>query len=155
MEVLLAVVGGWLLGFLTDYGREELRARRAKKVAALLIYGELTSNIAAVSALRRYGVWSTERIHRSAWEAQGEALLHGANLNRVGHLTQAYNALEDVAFLVTEEGRDFTKGEDAQFLDTVLIPLIFDGMREVAPLTGEPEAAIAERLASAERAGQG
>jgi hypothetical protein len=59
--VLIGVAAGWLLAFLTDLGREEWRARRARKVAALLIYAELTSNLAAVGALRKFGVWTTER----------------------------------------------------------------------------------------------
>ena len=91
--VLAAIVFGWLLAQADDHRREESRARRARKVAALLIYSELTSNIALVSALRRYGVWSSEeRIHRTAWETQGASFLHGGNLDRAGHLTHAYNS---------------------------------------------------------------
>jgi hypothetical protein len=147
---------GWVLGFLSDFAREALGARRARKIAALLIYGELTSNLAVVSALRKYGVWSTERIHRSAWEAQGAALLYGADMDRVGRLTQAYNALEDVGFLVGEEnGRDFTKGSDAEFLDDTLVPLIYGGMREIGPLAGLAAHEVEERIGAADRATRG
>jgi hypothetical protein len=76
-----------LLGFLSEFGYGEFRARRARKTAALLIYGELTGNLAAVSALRKFGVWTTERIHRSAWEAQGAALLYRADVDRVGPMS--------------------------------------------------------------------
>jgi hypothetical protein len=149
--VLIGAGGGWLLGFFSDLGREELRARRARKVAALLIYSELTTNLAAVSALRKYGVWSTERIHREAWEAQGAALLYGANLDRAGRLSQAYSSLEDVAFIATEEGRDFTQGEDAEFLDSTLVALIYDGMREVGPLSGLPREEVERRVQASKR----
>jgi hypothetical protein len=152
---LIGASAGWALGFLTDLGREELTARRARKVAALLIYGELTTNLAAVAALRKYGVWSTERIHRAAFEAHAAALLHGANLDRVGHLTQAYNALEDVAFLVGEGGRDFRRGDDADFLDSTLVPLIYGGMREVGPLAGLEPDEVEKRIEASNRASRG
>lgn len=145
---------GWVLGFSSDFLREHVAAKRARKTAALLIYAELTSNLAVVGALRKFGVWSTDRIHRSAWEAQAPALLYGADMNIVGHLVQAYNALEDVGFLVNEGGRDFTQGHDAEFLDDSLIPLIFAGMREVGPRAGVTAAAIAERIESSSRAMQ-
>ena len=148
---------GWALGFLSESLREWSRARRARKVAALLIYGELTSNLAVVSALRKFGVWSTERIHRSAWEAQGAALLYRSSMDRVGRLTQAYNALEDVAWMVGDksQGRDFTSGDDAEFLDSTLIPLIYNGMREVGPLAGLARTEVEERVAFSERETRG
>lgn len=153
---LIGAAVGWLLGFLSDFAREELRARRARRVAALLIYGELTSNVAAVSALRKHGVWSTERIHRTAWEGQGAALLYRADIDRVGHLSQAYSSLEDVAFLVAEgKARNFTRGEDAEFLDDTLMPFIYAGMREVGPLAGINEEEVERRIQASVRATQG
>jgi hypothetical protein len=153
--VLIGIVLGWLLYQAGDYLREELRARRARKVAALLIYSELTSNIAAVSALRRVGVWSTDRIHRRAWETQGAAFLHRGDLDRVGHLTQAYNSLEDVGFLASEKDRDFRIGGDAEFLDTTLFPLMFGGMREVGPVADVSSEEIEDRISATIRATKG
>lgn len=151
--VLLGIVIGWLLAQAGDYWREQLRATRARKVAALLIYSELTSNIAIVSALRKYGVWSSEeRIHRTAWETQAASFLHGGNLDRAGHLTQAYNSLEDTAFLATEQGRDFTTGGDAEFLDATLFPLMYVGLREVGPFAGVSETDTEDRIAASKRA---
>lgn len=49
---------GFVIAFVGDLVRAEFQARSERKVAALLIYGELTSNLAAVSALRKFGVWS-------------------------------------------------------------------------------------------------
>jgi hypothetical protein len=153
--VLIGIVLGWLLAQAGDYWREELRARRARKVAALLIYSELTSNIATVSALRRLGVWTTKRLHRGAWETQGAAFLHRGNLDRAGRLTQAYNSLEDVGFLASEKDRDFTTGGDAEFLDTTLFPLMFGGMREVGPVAGISSNEIENRISASERATKG
>jgi len=152
---LLGAAGGWILGFFTDLARSEMLARRARRVAALLVFAELTTNIAAVSALRKFGVWSTARIHRSAWEANGAALLHRASLDRTGHLAQAYSSLEDVGFIAGESGRDFTSGDDADFLDEVLMPLIFDGLREVGSLAGVEKAEVESRIATSKRAMQG
>jgi hypothetical protein len=157
-EMWAALIGaavGWLLGFLSEFGADEFRARRARKTAALLIYGELTGNLAAVSALRKYGVWTNERIRRSAWEAQGAALLYRANVDRVGRMSMAYNSLEDVAFLVTDEGRDFTRGDDADFLDTTLVPFIYEGMREVGPLADVAKDEVEKRIDASKRLTQG
>jgi hypothetical protein len=105
-----------------------------------------------VSALRRLGVWSIERIHRGAWETQGAAFLHRGDLDRAGHLTQqAYNSLEDVGFLASEKNRDFTTGGDAEFLDTTLFPLMFGGMREVGPVAGISSNEIENRISASER----
>jgi hypothetical protein len=153
-EAWAALIGaavGWFLGFLSESVTEALRHRRARRVAALLIYGELFSNLAAVSALRKYGVWSTGRIHRSAWEAQAPALLYRSNVDRVGKLSIAYNSLEDVSFLATDESRDFTQGDDAEFLDDTVVPVIYQGMREVGPLTGLKAAEVEQRIAASKR----
>jgi hypothetical protein len=93
-----------------------------------------------------------ERVHRSAWEAQGPAVLHGGSIDRAGRLTMAYNALEDVGFLMTEEGRDFTTGHDAEFLDSTLVPLMYEGLREVGSLADVAPDEIENRIQESKRA---
>jgi hypothetical protein len=62
-----------VLGLLSELGLDSRRARRARRVAALLVYSELTTNLAGVSALRKFGVFDEHTFHRSAWEANAPA----------------------------------------------------------------------------------
>jgi hypothetical protein len=57
-----------------------------------------------------------------------------------------------VAFTAQETDRDFTKGDDAEFLDDTLLPFIYAGMREVGPLAGVNPREIEERIAAVDRA---
>lgn len=148
---LVGVAVGWLLGFGSDSIRAELRGRSERRKAAQLIYGELTTNLGAVSALRKYGVWADERIHRSAWDAHGSAFLHRGNIERVGRLSQAYASMEDIGFMAQEEDRDFTKGHGAEFLSDVLIPFIYAAMREAGKLAGLSEEEAERRIEESRR----
>jgi hypothetical protein len=143
---LIGAAGGWVLGFLSEFVWETVRSRRARRVAALLVYAELTINLAAVSALRKFGLLDEHSIKRSAWEAQAPALLYGADLNRAGRITQAYSTLEDIAWLARDGGRDFTTGEDADFLDG-LIPLLYAAMDVIGPLAGVSQTELDRRAA--------
>jgi hypothetical protein len=145
VAALIGAGGGWFLGFLSELVWDVRRSRRARRVAALLVYAELTINHAAVSALRKFGLLDEHSIQRSAWEGQAPALLYGANLDRAGRIHQAYSTLEDIAWLARDEGRDFTSGEDAEFLDG-LIPLLVTGMQEIAPLAGVSSKEIDRRM---------
>jgi hypothetical protein len=134
---LLGVGVGFVFGFFGDLARTELQARSDRKVAALLVYGELTSNLAAASALRKFGVWTAERIHRSAWEGHGHALLFRGDSERAGRIVMAYNTLEDVDFLASDRKLDFTQGSDAAFFDSTLVPVIY-GPARVGPPRQDP-----------------
>jgi hypothetical protein len=137
VAALLGAGGGWILAFFSELALDIRRARRARMIAALLIYGELTENYAALSALRAHNVWSRGEatFRRAAWTGSGPALLDGGDINRAGKLTMAYSVLEDIAWLAQDPARDFSRGEDAKFLDDQL-PWVREGLREVARLTG-------------------
>jgi hypothetical protein len=136
-------LGSWGLAWVTDI----FRARRERRVAALLVLTELTSIGAALSALRRLGVATPPlpKFSRPLWEANGTALLYRADLIRAGRIARAYSAAADIAAICEEPGRDFTQGSDADLADTVHEEVL-GALREVMRLAGLPKEEVDHRM---------
>lgn len=95
-------------------------AVRARRVAAQVIYAELIGNLAnAVPAIGGSG-WSSSKPEalRAAWETYGARLLlpwHKAH--DVGSIASAYNRVDDIAWLATENFIDPNQDYTAHILD--------------------------------------
>jgi hypothetical protein len=80
----------------------------ARRTAAAMIFGELTGNFASAASAVSSRVWTSAKpeAQRAAWEAYGGRLLLLRPWHRphdVGHVAAAYNRVDDVAWLATEE----------------------------------------------------
>lgn len=140
----IGVLGGWGLGLITDV----FRARRDRRVAALLIATELVPIASALSTLRVTGLPMPPLpgIARPLWEAHGKALLYGGDLGRAGVLNRAYSTASEIAVFAQEpSGRDFTTGSDAKLVDDAFEEALA-ALTEVLTLARLPNAEIENRI---------
>jgi hypothetical protein len=139
----VGVVGAWGLGAVTGWRA----ARRDRKIAALLVLTEIGRNLSALGALRSVGAAlpPLREPRQTIWEANGRALLYGADLRRAGIIERAYSTVGEIGTLVDDPGRDFTTGDDAALADRALEE-VFAALREVSRLAGLPRAEAERRI---------
>jgi hypothetical protein len=101
-EAVAALIGagvGWLLGGVTSVGLRDIEKRSTRKIAARLIYAELTVNASKVETLLGTGAWATGPLDHSAWEAHRADLLYRGSEQRLVRLARAYSNIDDVEYL--------------------------------------------------------
>lgn len=98
---LIGAAGGWILGTATYFGQRMIEGRSARKIAARLVYAELTANMAKVETLVNHGYFEGSSLETSAWEKHRSELLYGASEETLDRLARAYAVLRDVAYLAT------------------------------------------------------
>lgn len=143
----VGVVGGWGLSVVTDAVRNWRSALRDRRIAAILILTEVGRNLSSLGALRATGAVLPPLLERrqTIWEANGRALLYGADLRRAGVIERAYSTVGEIGTLVDDAGRDFTTGDDAAVVDRALEE-VFAAFREVSALAGLSTAEADRRI---------
>jgi hypothetical protein len=103
---ILGAVAGGGIALLAQAAVGSFGAWRARRVAAQVIYAELTSNLATVVPAIDGAGWSSTKPEalRAAWDTYGARLLlpwHHAH--DVGAIASAYNRVDDVAWLAVND----------------------------------------------------
>lgn len=146
-ETTIAVLGvalGVVLGYVLQVATSWLSSRRARHVAADLIYAELVGNLAEASAALATGVWTGihKGARRSVWEAQSSHLpsLWRRRPHDLGKIATAYNRVDDVAYMA-DKGM-IVPGDG--LLDDYL-PEVEAGLYDVGRIAGYSDADLEAR----------
>jgi hypothetical protein len=126
-----AVVGAGV-ALVGQLGLSLVGARRARKVAARVIYAELTVALGEASTAISFGEWPspTGLARRSAFETYGVNLAGGRGIMRIAFVAEAYSALDDLGWL----SRKKALAADDESQD--LIRIVRAGLYEAGRISG-------------------